>query len=70
MQKQNTLAASFSLQGKGLHSGLNIEVSFNPAPENHGYKIKRVDLPEQPVISLCGVIDRIFTRISADFSTV
>lgn len=50
MQKQNTLAASFSLQGKGLHSGLNIEVSFNPAPENHGYKIKRVDLPKQPVI--------------------
>lgn len=50
MQKQNTLAASFSLQGKGLHSGLNIEVSFNPAPENHGYKIKRVDLPDQPVI--------------------
>lgn len=50
MQKQNTLAASFSLQGKGLHSGLNIEVLFNPAPENHGYKIKRVDLPEQPVI--------------------
>ena len=50
MQKQNTLAASFSLQGKGLHSGLNIEVSFNPAPENHGYKIKRVDLPEQPII--------------------
>ena len=29
---------------------MNIEVSFNPAPENHGYKIKRVDLPEQPVI--------------------
>lgn len=52
MQKQNTLAASFSLQGKGLHSGLNIEVSFNPAPENHGYKIKRVDLPEQPVIDV------------------
>ncbi len=50
MQKQNTLAASFSLQGKGLHSGLNIRISFNPAPENHGYKIKRVDLPEQPVI--------------------
>ncbi len=50
MQKQNTLAASFSLQGKGLHSGLNIQVSFNPAPEKHGYKIKRVDLPEQPVI--------------------
>lgn len=50
MLKQNTLAASFSLQGKGLHSGLNIQVAFNPAPENHGYKIKRVDLPDQPVI--------------------
>ena len=50
MLKQNTLAASFSLQGKGLHSGLNIQVTFNPAPENHGYKIKRVDLPDQPVI--------------------
>lgn len=50
MQKQNTLAASFSLQGKGLHTGLDIQVTFNPAPENHGYKIKRVDLPEQPII--------------------
>ena len=50
MLKQNTLAASFSLQGKGLHSGLNIQVTFNPAPENHGYKIKRIDLPDQPVI--------------------
>lgn len=50
MLKQNTLAANFSLQGKGLHSGLNIQVTFNPAPENHGYKIKRVDLPDQPVI--------------------
>ena len=50
MQKQNTLAASFSLQGKGLHTGLDIQITFNPAPENHGYKIKRIDLPEQPII--------------------
>lgn len=50
MLKQNTLAASFSLQGKGLHSGLNIQVTFNPATENHGYKIKRIDLPDQPII--------------------
>ena len=39
MQKQKTLAASFSLKGKGLHTGLDIEITFNPAPENHGYKI-------------------------------
>ncbi|MEG1748424.1 MAG: bifunctional UDP-3-O-[3-hydroxymyristoyl] N-acetylglucosamine deacetylase/3-hydroxyacyl-ACP dehydratase [Tannerellaceae bacterium] len=50
MQKQKTLAACFSLQGKGLHTGLDIQISFQPAPENHGYKIKRIDLEGQPVI--------------------
>lgn len=50
MQKQKTLAASFSLSGKGLHTGLDIQITFNPAPENHGYKIKRVDMEGQPVI--------------------
>lgn len=50
MQKQKTLAASFSLNGKGLHTGLDIQITFNPAPENHGYKIKRVDMEEQPTI--------------------
>ena len=48
--KQCTLKESFSLKGKGLHTGLEIEIKFNPAPENHGYKVKRIDLPEQPVI--------------------
>jgi len=50
MSKQKTLKQSFSLTGKGLHTGLNISVTFNPAPENHGYKIKRIDLEEQPII--------------------
>ena len=50
MTKQRTLKQSFSLEGKGLHTGLNIKITFNPAPENHGYKIQRIDLPEQPVI--------------------
>ncbi len=50
MQRQKTLAKSFSMQGKGLHTGLNIHITFAPAPENHGYKIKRVDLPDTPVI--------------------
>lgn len=50
MQKQKTLAASFSLAGKGLHSGLDIQITFHPAPENHGYKIKRVDIEGEPVI--------------------
>lgn len=50
MHKQKTLASEFALQGKGLHTGLDIHITFKPAPENHGYKIKRTDLPEQPVI--------------------
>ena len=49
-KKQKTLATSFSMQGKGLHTGLDIQITFHPAPENHGYKIKRVDLEGEPVI--------------------
>ncbi len=48
--KQQTLKESFSLSGKGLHTGLNLTVTFNPAPENHGYKIQRMDLEGQPLI--------------------
>ena len=50
MLKQKTLGGSFSLCGKGLHTGLNLTVTFNPAPENHGYKIQRIDLEGQPII--------------------
>jgi len=50
MAKQNTLKGSFSLCGKGLHTGLSLTVTFNPAPENTGYKIQRIDLDEQPII--------------------
>ena len=41
---------SFTLQGIGLHTGLDIVVTFNPAPVDHGYKIRRLDLEDQPVI--------------------
>lgn len=50
MLKQNTLKGSFSLCGKGLHTGLSLTVTFNPAPENTGYKIQRIDLESQPII--------------------
>ena len=48
--KQQTLKDSFSLSGKGLHTGAMIDATFCPAPDNHGYKIQRVDLEDQPVI--------------------
>ena len=48
--RQKTLQNSFTLSGVGLHTGLDIVVTFNPAPVDHGYKIKRIDLENQPVI--------------------
>ena len=50
MLKQTTLKGSFALCGKGLHTGLSLTVTFNPAPENSGYKIQRIDVEGQPVI--------------------
>ena len=48
--KQRTLKSAFSVAGKGLHSGLNIEASFNPAPKNHRIKFERIDLDGSPII--------------------
>lgn len=48
--KQLTLKSPFTLSGKGLHSGMEITATFQPAPENHGYKFKRIDLEGQSVI--------------------
>ena len=49
--KQVTLKQEISVEGPGLHTGINAKLTFKPAPENHGYKFKRVDLPGQPVIN-------------------
>jgi UDP-3-O-[3-hydroxymyristoyl] N-acetylglucosamine deacetylase/3-hydroxyacyl-[acyl-carrier-protein] dehydratase len=50
MLKQKTLKESFSLSGKGLHTGKNVTVVFNPAPDNFGYKIERTDVEGHPTI--------------------
>lgn len=52
MAKQQTIKDSFSLSGKGLHTGLSLTVEFCPAPENYGYKIQRVDVEGQPIIEV------------------
>ena len=49
-EKQRTLAKEISLTGKGLHTGINVTITFKPAPANHGYKFCRTDLPGKPVI--------------------
>lgn len=48
--KQITLNGEFTVEGKGLHTGGHITATFCPAPDNHGYKIQRIDLEGQPVI--------------------
>jgi len=49
-EKQRTLAGEVSLKGKGLHSGIEVTVTFKPAQPNHGYKFCRTDLPGKPII--------------------
>lgn len=46
--KQATIQHSFSLRGKGLHTGLDIQVTVCPADVNTGVRICRTDLPERP----------------------
>jgi UDP-3-O-[3-hydroxymyristoyl] N-acetylglucosamine deacetylase / 3-hydroxyacyl-[acyl-carrier-protein] dehydratase len=48
--KQRTLQKEFTINGKGLHTGLNVELTFKPAPANHGYVFRRVDLENKPLI--------------------
>lgn len=48
--KQKTIGSSFVLEGKGLHTGLDLKLKACPAPANHGIKIKRTDLPNTAAI--------------------
>lgn len=48
--KQRTIAKEVTLSGVGLHTGENVQMKFVPAPENHGYAFKRVDLEGAPLI--------------------
>ena len=48
--KQKTLAREFSLSGKGLHTGCIVNMTFKPAPVNHGFKFQRIDLEDKPIL--------------------
>jgi UDP-3-O-[3-hydroxymyristoyl] N-acetylglucosamine deacetylase/3-hydroxyacyl-[acyl-carrier-protein] dehydratase len=50
-EKQRTLKGPISFHGKGLHTGVEVNMTFLPAPESHGYIFKRTDLPGQPLIN-------------------
>ena len=50
--KQTTIQKPVTISGVGLHTGVTVNITFLPAPENHWYKFKRIDLPGQPIIDV------------------
>ena len=57
--KQQTLKAPISFSGKGLHTGVKVTMTVNPAEAGTGIVFRRTDLEGQPIIpALCdNVID-------------
>ncbi len=49
--KQRTLADTVRCSGVGVHSGQRVNLTIHPAPNNHGIKFLRTDLPDCPCIS-------------------
>ncbi|RJP80926.1 MAG: bifunctional UDP-3-O-[3-hydroxymyristoyl] N-acetylglucosamine deacetylase/3-hydroxyacyl-ACP dehydratase [Candidatus Zixiibacteriota bacterium] len=57
LKRQRTLKASTSLSGIGLHTGNSCSLTFHPAPENHGIRFRRLDVPGSP--SIPALIDHV-----------
>ena len=57
--KQQTLKAPISFSGKGLHTGVKVTMTVNPAEAGTGIVFRRTDLEGQPIIpALCdNVVD-------------
>lgn len=49
--KQLTIKGAASLKGIGLHSGKEVTITICPAPTNHGFKFKRMDMEDQPLLN-------------------
>lgn len=50
MDYQHTIKKQVSIQGIGLHTGSKVNLTFKPAPIDHGISFKRIDLEGQPII--------------------
>lgn len=46
-----TLAGPATLEGTSLHTGEKVTLTLKPAPEGHGFRFRRIDLPDQPFIA-------------------
>ena len=47
---QRTIKKAVQLSGVGLHTGQEVNLTFKPAPEGHGYIFQRVDLDGAPSV--------------------
>jgi len=59
MELQRTLAKSASLSGAALHNGGNVTLTIHPAAAGHGYKFRRTDLPDEPIVD--ALVDHVKT---------
>ena len=48
--KQHTLKSAVSISGTGLHTGIMVDMTLQPAHPGFGIQFQRIDLPNQPVI--------------------
>ncbi len=48
--KQHTIQKQVELSGVGLHTGVVSNMTFLPAPPNHGIKFQRIDLEGRPTV--------------------
>ena len=52
--KQQTLGGVISFSGKGLHTGVVVNMTVNPSAENTGIVFRRIDLEGTPAVpALC-----------------
>ncbi|MFI3322211.1 MAG: bifunctional UDP-3-O-[3-hydroxymyristoyl] N-acetylglucosamine deacetylase/3-hydroxyacyl-ACP dehydratase [Rikenellaceae bacterium] len=51
VKNQHTISQEVSFSGKGLHSGLNANITIKPAAVNHGIKFQRIDLEGAPIVA-------------------
>ena len=47
---QTTIKNSVSLKGVGIHTGKEVNLTFKPTNANNGYRFKRIDLKDKPII--------------------
>ena len=49
-EKQRTIREAVSIAGVGLHTGNEVTLTFKPAPENYGFKFRRVDMNNSTLV--------------------